>query len=89
MKFMFRELFPRMDIQLSPEIAIRLYYYIILGVLGLAYTAPSVKRARKEGGICARKLWQERAGRGRFIMLNTGEKKICLFYDNSDACGTF
>ena len=23
---MFRELFPRMDIQLSPEIAIRLYY---------------------------------------------------------------
>jgi len=30
MKFMLRELFPRMDIQLSPEIAIRLYYIIII-----------------------------------------------------------
>ena len=27
--FMFRELFPRMDIQLSPEIAIGLYYIMI------------------------------------------------------------
>ena len=27
---MLRELFPRMDIQLSPEIAIRLYYIILL-----------------------------------------------------------
>ena len=29
--FMFRELFPRMDIQLSPEIAIRLYYHYSVG----------------------------------------------------------
>ena len=29
MKFMFRELFPRMDIQLSPEIAVQLYCFII------------------------------------------------------------
>ena len=29
-KFMFRELFPCLDIQLSPEIAVRLYYIIII-----------------------------------------------------------
>ena len=60
--FMFRGLFPRMDIQLSPEIAIRLYYYYYIIIWRyLITTSVGQKRDKKTRKMslvfCIKVVW--------------------------------